>query len=270
MRTDVRQALLLGMLLVAAPDTARAAPEPAPAAAPTPVQCFPACREGFVCYQGRCISSCNPPCPHGEVCIEGRRCEVPLPGPAYDPNEPLPPPVKPFETRSHGLLGFHLGFAGTVERDDVESDLVSTLGFNLRGDVPVERYLLLGAFFQFGAWRADIEPEPDRNYYIDIDFFLRGRIPIVTDSANFQIWGGVPIGLTLDILGEDAPGISGLGLGWNVGALFGGAIHFSPKFGLFAELGWMQHRMSHDAETGSDLDFRLGQWNTNLGFVFKN
>lgn len=247
---------------------AAGAAEPAPPAAPPAApRCYPPCREGFVCHQGRCVSACNPPCPPGEVCIEGRRCEL---APLYGPNEPLPPPVKPFESRSHGLIGFHLGFAGDVEQDDVEAELATTYGFNLRGDVPVERYLLLGALFQFGAWRPDLEPAPDRSYYIDIDFYLRGRIPIVTDSANFQVWAGVPVGLTLDILGDDVPAVSGLGVGWNIGVLAGGAVHFSPKFGLFAELGWLQHRISHDAEPGSDLDFRLAQWNLNLGFVFKN
>lgn len=168
------------------------------------------------------------------------------------------------------MIGFHLGFAGNVERDDVESELVPTLGVNLRGDVPVARYVLLGALFQFGAWRADVDPAPNRNYYVDIDFFLRFRLPIVTESANFQVWAGVPVGLTLDFLGEDAAEASGFGIGWNIGALAGGAIHFSPKFGLFGELGWMQHRITHSADDGPDLDFRLGQWNTNMGFVLKN
>ena len=64
-----------------------------------------------------------------------------------------------------------------------------------------------------------------------------GRVPITSESSNFQIWGGVPIGFTFDILGSSAPGAGDVGFGWNVGVLFGGAVHFTPNIGLFGELG---------------------------------
>jgi hypothetical protein len=184
--------------------------------------------------------------------------------------EPPPPPVKRFEAWGHSMMGFHLGFSGDVERDGNKSALDSTLGFNLRADVPIEGYLLVGPLIQFGAWRPDVSPTPSRNYYVDFDFFLRARLPITTPSTNFQLWAGVPIGLTADILGEDVAGASSVGFGWNIGVLFGGAVHFTPKFGLFAELGWLQHKMSHAGDTGPDLDFRLAQWNFNIGFVLRN
>ena len=28
--------------------------------------CFPACREGYVGYEGACVTACNPPCAAGE------------------------------------------------------------------------------------------------------------------------------------------------------------------------------------------------------------
>lgn len=46
-------------------------PPPPPAAA---VDCFPACRTGFFCYQGQCRSACNPPCAAGEQCLESGQC----------------------------------------------------------------------------------------------------------------------------------------------------------------------------------------------------
>jgi len=261
---------------------AYAAPEPPPTAAPgvapaagpsepSAATCFPACREGFFCRGAECVSLCNPPCPEGQACVEGRRCEVPLPGSVAAPvYEPPPPRVRTFDQRSHGLIGFHLGFAGDVERDSAESPLDSTYGVNVRSDIPVARYLLLGPLFQFGAWRPDTTPTPDRNYYVDIDLAVRARLPITTSSSNFQVWGGVPIGVTLHFLGDDAPGVAATGFGWNVGVLFGGAVHFTPRFGLFAELGWLQHKISHGADVGQDLDFRLTQWNLNVGFALKN
>jgi hypothetical protein len=232
--------------------------------------CFPACREGYVCNGGQCVSMCNPPCPSDQVCIEGRRCDLPVPAqrPIF---EPPPPLQKTFEDRRFFMMAFHYGFGGNVEANGAETSADSTIGFNLRGDVPIERYLLIGPLLQFGAWRADVTPTPSRNFYIDLSLFLRGRIPITTESANFQIWAGVPVGVTFDILGQSLAGASDVGLGWNVGVSVGGAVHFTPRFGMFAELGWLQHKMHHSGDqTGPGIDFRVAQQVLNLGFVFRD
>lgn len=167
------------------------------------------------------------------------------------------------------MLGFHHGFSGNVDLETGSAvgsgPLASTFGFNLRGDVPVERFLVLGPLFQFGSWRAD--SASSRSYYIDVDLYIRARLPITSKSTNFQLWVGVPIGLTFDILSSDMANVSGAGLGWNVGVLGGGAVHFTPKFGLFAEIGWLQHKVTHDAEP--NVYVRLAQWNLNLGLVFR-
>ncbi len=36
--------------------------------------CEPACRDGFTCVTGACVSACNPPCVERERCIAGGRC----------------------------------------------------------------------------------------------------------------------------------------------------------------------------------------------------
>ncbi len=38
--------------------------------------------------------------------------------------------------------------------------------------------------------------------------------------------------------------------------------------GLFAEVGWLQHKITHAAD--QNLYYRLAQWNLNLGFVFRD
>lgn len=204
--------------------------------------------------------------------MAGSRCEPPLPGAdrgarAYEPPAPL---VKPFEDRSHTLLAFHLGLPGKVDQDGREQELGTTLGFNVRGDAPVASYVLLGPMLQLGAWSPDTTPETGNNYYVDLDLVLRLRAPITTAKFNYQLWVGMPIGLTIDVLGDEVPNVSPLGLGWNIGVLFGGAVHFTPKFGLFTEAGFLQHKLSHSAEIGPDLDFALRQWCLNLGIVVKN
>jgi hypothetical protein len=171
------------------------------------------------------------------------------------------------------MLGFHVGFGGTLERDGAESDLATTFGANLRSDIPVAGYVLIGPLVQFGAWRPDPPGDaPSRDYYLDIDLFVRGRVPIEFEPIALQVWGGVPIGLSLSLLGRDsARTLEGFGVGWDVGFLFGGAVHFSKKFGMFAEVGWLQHRMSHKRKLAAgDTDFKLAQGNFNLGFVFGN
>lgn len=37
-------------------------------------ECFPACRSGFVCHQGQCVSRCNPQCPEGSQCLDSGEC----------------------------------------------------------------------------------------------------------------------------------------------------------------------------------------------------
>jgi hypothetical protein len=252
---------------------APAQPAPAQPAPAVPAACYPSCREGFTCYEGKCVSLCNPPCPEGVECVAGRRCEPPLPGGSGQAGkvyEPPPPPTKSFEQRSHTLAAFHLGFPGAVDIDGQETDLGSTLGFNIRGDTPIAGYVLIGPMLQFGAWSPDTTPEPSSNYYVDLDLVLRLRAPLTTSKFNYQVWLGMPVGLTVDVLGNEVLDKSAVGIGWNIGVLFGGAVHFTPKIGMFTELGWLQHKVAHDGEVGPDLDFALRQFCLNIGLIVRN
>jgi len=46
--------------------------------------CMPACREGFRCQDGSCVSPCNPTCPAGEICTTNGLC-LPETPPAAPP-----------------------------------------------------------------------------------------------------------------------------------------------------------------------------------------
>lgn len=185
------------------------------------------------------------------------------------PYEPPPPPKKAFLEQSHTLLAFHYGFPGSLEADGQAGSSASTLGFNLRSDTPVAGYVLIGPMLQMGSWASDL-PDADHSYYFDLDFVLRLRLPITTPKLNYQAWVGMPVGITVDVLGPDVNDVSSVGLGWNIGVLFGGAVHFTPKFGLFAEGGWLQHRITHSGGEVQDLDLVLQQWCLNLGIVVRN
>lgn len=56
--------------------------------------CFPACRSGYVCYQGQCIEACNPPCPDGERCSAEGEC-IPVAKATRPPVAPIAPPPPP-------------------------------------------------------------------------------------------------------------------------------------------------------------------------------
>jgi len=175
--------------------------------------------------------------------------------------------MKDFTERSHTLLAFHVGLPGTVQSDEHGYDSDTTLGFNVRADTPVAKYLLLGPMLQFGSWRPDVVPAASHDYFVDLDLVVRLRAPITTSKLNYQLWLGMPIGLSLDKLADDdAP----IGLGWNIGVLVGGAVHLTPKFGLFAEAGWEQHRMTHSNDKIPDVDIKLQQALLNLGFIVRN
>lgn len=192
-----------------------------------------------------------------------------MPGshPGRQPYEPPPPREKTFVELNHALIGFHWGFPGNLDIDGKAQDLDSTYGVMLRGDSPVAKYVLLGPMLQLGSWRPATTPASDHNYFIDLDFVIRFRAPITTQQLNYQLWLGMPVGISVDVPGDSA---QNLGIGWNIGVLFGGAVHFTPKFGLFTEVGWEQHRMAHSREKQSDLDFKLQQALLNVGFILRN
>ncbi len=64
----------------------------AASAAAQEAQCFPACRDGFLCHQGQCISACNPACPEGQVCAGSGTC---VPAHAYTPPPAAGQPAQP-------------------------------------------------------------------------------------------------------------------------------------------------------------------------------
>jgi hypothetical protein len=61
-------------------------------------ECFPACREAYICIEGQCVSACNPPCDPGEKCTAEGACVATEPPPAQaappqaPPAQAAPPP----------------------------------------------------------------------------------------------------------------------------------------------------------------------------------
>lgn len=66
-------------------------------------KCFPKCRSGYLCHEGKCISMCNPPCDSDEKCTVNGECVpksaqappvvvAPVPSPPTQETSPQPDP----------------------------------------------------------------------------------------------------------------------------------------------------------------------------------
>jgi hypothetical protein len=92
---------------------------------PQPAQCTPACRSGYVCIDGACVSACNPACADDERCVGNDICErraMSEPTPSI-PSGPVvsitpPGPVTVLATRSPSAdsnLAFHINLLGLLQ-----------------------------------------------------------------------------------------------------------------------------------------------------------
>jgi hypothetical protein len=91
----------------AQPESETAGPEPEESDAKSeadPETCTPACRPGFACANGKCVSACNPPCAGSEICTAALQC---IPDPGAEGAE------EPEADRERHLVGVR-GFAGIV------------------------------------------------------------------------------------------------------------------------------------------------------------
>jgi hypothetical protein len=170
-----------------------------------------------------------------------------------------------------------LGFAGSVDTSsdgarigDVEIDASGgseedfdtevAIGGGLFYMRPLHRYFALGARIAVQSWRTDSNANTDRNIAFDLSLVPQGRLPL---SHAVELYLSIPIGLTFDLLNElDAsanfPALAtgasidtDPGFGWNLAFMFGARFAISRAVGLFGELGYALHRVSHDVRVGA-------------------
>lgn len=114
--------------------------------------CFPACRSGFVCSKGQCISRCNPLCATDETCtatgecVPSRGLTVPSAGQPAPPVTAIAPTSSPASTSAvHVHDGFYLrlgiGLGGASFAGEVTSPNPALDGAGFEGRavaIPVE------------------------------------------------------------------------------------------------------------------------------------
>jgi hypothetical protein len=76
--------------------------------------CIPACRAGFVCVKGQCVSACNPPCAPGQTCTPAGECVLPVASSSGAPSSSAsaPPSTTPSATSSPPPQGGSWGNLG--------------------------------------------------------------------------------------------------------------------------------------------------------------
>jgi hypothetical protein len=104
-----------------------------PATPPQGPSCFPACRTGYTCFNGACVSLCNPPCAQGESCTAAGECALQQPALAVPAPQPAPPGAayqQPYPADP---------YPASPSPDANDAGSASTLGWLRRGPVFIAR-----------------------------------------------------------------------------------------------------------------------------------
>ncbi|MFZ5444111.1 MAG: hypothetical protein ACOZQL_29210 [Myxococcota bacterium] len=103
-------------------------------------ECVPACRSGYFCHEGQCLSRCNPPCPQGTTCLDTGECSAPVvapapasvapQAPAYVAPPPAAPSVAPVGQRVNHGWATGAGVLGVVSAALITGFTAVTIAFN--------------------------------------------------------------------------------------------------------------------------------------------
>lgn len=278
--------LLLGSARVALAEQPSGNPvvEPEVSASPEPVEsCFPACRSGYVCCPEKleCVSICDPPCEAREACGEDAEC--------------IKLGLVRARKRPRGgdrrwrllLLGrFGLGPKVELEYSDpfsssagvVEETPRATLGFDLRVEKPVAKYVAVGGlvsnyWVRFQPTSGDgsrprfLRPS---DYALDISPFVKPRYPFRLGNEEAEAYVVIHVGGSLRVLSvSDAVFLgpkTGVFGGFNWGVAAGFQVFATQHLGLVVEVGYAKTRIK--IGTSALDNTTVGQATLRFGVTF--
>lgn len=170
-----------------------------------------------------------------------------------------------------------LGLAGELDTyvgdAHFDADLDPSVGFDLRGELPVLDFLVIGAWFEFMGTLVDA-PDMEREESLGFDVYVRGRwvFEAVADTFFIEPYVLLPIGLTLGILPDDDGSGDDIFVGWNTAALFGAQFLHASGFGGYLELGWRHAEVYHDQTVvllgTRQVSLVVNEMALNIGFVY--
>lgn len=159
--------------------------EPAPAPDPS-TACVPACRSGFTCVEGQCVSACNPPCAAGERCTASGECSVPASTPYAEPAPSFIEPAPPFTGPDGGaerhdgfMLRMALAFGGSVMTESLDAPAIGATSFEYSG-------FALGFSLDLGASPTD-------------DLVIHARLADVVNPSPSVSMDGTDLGEAQDL-----------------------------------------------------------------------
>lgn len=262
------------LLLLAQPALAQV--EPSATTGPSQ-SCFPACRAGYVCHPDKleCVSLCNPPCPSSDVCTEDAECL---------PRAPSPKPKADQRFRVGLLARFGFGGKSVLKLnapdgisvpDEVSGTPGVTLGFDLRFEKPVARYVAVGGLIS-NYWLRSQRDEGlpggvnRSNYALDISPFVKPRYPFRTGKREAEAYVIVSIGGSL-VVAELFDGVTtmlkrGVFGGFNWGIAPGFQVLVTEHLGVVLEVGYA--RSWFKLGTAFLENTKIGQATLRIGFVF--
>lgn len=159
--------------------------------------------------------------------------------------EKQPEPITHFKGRPGPLRvfgGFHLAVGGSLDDKNIaySPDLDPTVGLQGGADYVLHDYFAIGGEMRFLWWKVD--GAGDRSFFWDIAVKPRGRYAFA--NIPLEVYGALPIGLTVPGL---AGGLEGK-VGWNIGIVAGAYYFFTENIGVNAEIGWAFHQFKYGIE----------------------
>ncbi len=159
--------------------------------------------------------------------------------------------------------------AGTLE---TESDLDPSVGFDLRGELPLLDFLVLGGWFEFLSYEVDASgAEREETFSFDAFVRIRWVFEAIANTLFIEPYVLLPFGFSMAVLPDDDGSGDDIWPGWNTAVLAGAQILHESGFGGYLELGWRHAEVYQDRTVlGADVRFSyiVNELAMNLGFVY--
>ena len=162
--------------------------------------------------------------------------------------------------------------AGVRRTAHGEGDANPSIGFDVRGEVPVADFLVIGGWFELLTLQSDVM-NAQREATFGIDGYVRARWVFELGDGSFFLEPYVllPIGFTGAVVDDDDGSGDDLWPGWNTG-VFGGAQFLSAMgLGGYLELGWRHGEIYQTfpiAGVDTDWSIVLNELALNVGVVY--
>ncbi|MFT5353898.1 MAG: hypothetical protein ACI9KE_001098 [Polyangiales bacterium] len=157
---------------------------------------------------------------------------------------------------------FGVGFAGDARLRgggfSGRGSLEPTLGFGLRFEKPIIRFLAIGGLLEFNSYNVS-DGRDQRDSSMDFDVWVKGRYSLRAGDLRLVVYGGVPLGVSVLFL-ENTDNYRG----FNTGLLAGLELVFG-RFAPFFEIGWRHHWVRRKFDGFDDAKFISNQVRINFG-----